>query len=121
MALDPHPDREPGMDARVVVVRYLPRSARPVVMSEWAKSCDTGLWESLGYDDGDFLWPDLAAAFPDATVVLPTPLCGAAHPDLPGVTCDSHPHAHQPQFNHGGYATTGAEGDRRVYWPQVLP
>lgn len=64
MALDPHPDREPGMEARVVDPDG----------DDWAKATKDGRWYILGHccQDGDGrTWPELAARYPDATVVLP--------------------------------------------------
>lgn len=69
MALDPNPDREPGMDARVW-------TGGNFHGMEFARSADTYdgqvRWFRLGgYDDNGLLWAELASAFPDAEVVLP--------------------------------------------------
>lgn len=63
MALDPHPDREPGMDARVVTASG----------QEFAASASDHSWCPLGGDHSlrGYSWQALATAFPDATVVLP--------------------------------------------------
>lgn len=69
MALDPHPDREPGMDARV----WTEGSFHGM---EFARSSDTYDGETRwfrmgGYDDAGVSWQQLATGFPDAVVVLP--------------------------------------------------
>lgn len=65
MALDPHPDREPGMDARVVETTQFGNG-------EWVRSSFAPhFWFPVGYTAPGMMWPQLAARFPDATVVLP--------------------------------------------------
>lgn len=61
MALDPHPDREPGMDARVITPEG----------DEYAKAHDEPYWFLLGSHSFGLDWRALATTHPDATVVLP--------------------------------------------------
>lgn len=63
--IDPHPDREPGMNARVFV-------DRDGWTYEYAKSADgSGLWFALGDADSGQLWAELARQFPTARVDIP--------------------------------------------------
>lgn len=63
MALDPHPDREPGMDARV----YCKDGCH-----EYVRTADEGGgWFLLGGHSFPLSWPELAQAEPEGTVVLP--------------------------------------------------
>lgn len=64
MALDPHPDREPGHDARIIT---------DPDGTEYAKS-QSGVWVGLGgYGENwqALTWTQLAERYPDAVVWLP--------------------------------------------------